>query len=167
MRHCFHCSKRACTIRVVAAFLLTFGWLFNIASVVSCNFVTVHDGLETDLELVYAMGLYTVQGKDGYCYVVNWSEFTRNVPYWTNRNMISARTCGSIAAFVGFMIMIFAWFLPCFPGGKRRFRLFSGPLALICCLLVSLRSCSAECIRPAESVVSISICFISLVSCFW
>jgi len=123
---------------LVAALLLTCGWALNVAAIASCEFVTLTNGLgTTEQDLVYALGLYTVQGSGGYCYVVNWNDFTQNIPYWTNRQMNSARICGAIAAFIGFIMMIVAWFLPCFGGAGRCIRITLASCAFISGILVS------------------------------
>lgn len=123
---------------LISAFLLTCGWALNVAAISSCRFVKVSNGLDAnDQDFIYAMGFYTVQGTDGYCYVVNWNDWTQNIPYWTNRRMNAARICGGVAAFLGFIFMIIAWFLPCFGGAGRCFRITIAVFALISGILVS------------------------------
>jgi hypothetical protein len=118
-----------------AAFLLLCGWALNVAAISSCRLVTFDNGIESGEGLLYAMGLYTVEGRDGYCYVVNWADWNANIQYWTDRRMTSARVCAGVAALIGFIIMIIAWFLPCFGGGGKCIRITVGIFAMISCIL--------------------------------
>jgi hypothetical protein len=121
---------------LVAAALLTCGWALNVAAISSCQFVNINSGLGANAnESFFAMGLFTVQGPDGYCYVVNWDDWTGNLPYWTNSRMNSARVCGTVAAFIGFTIMITGWFLPCFGGAGKCIRVTIASFAIISCIL--------------------------------
>jgi hypothetical protein len=111
----------------------------NVAAISSCQFVKISSGLGANAnDFFFAMGLYTVQGADGYCYVVNWDDWTENLPYWTNSSMNSARVCGTVAAFIGFTIMIMGWFLPCFGGAGKCIRVTIASFAIISCILVSI-----------------------------
>ena len=109
------------------------------AAISSCQFVNINSGLDANAnDAFFAMGLFTVQGPDGYCYVVNWDDWTGNLPYWTNSRMNSARVCGTVAAFIGFTIMITGWFLPCFGGAGKCIRVTIASFAIISCILVSI-----------------------------
>lgn len=123
---------------LVASLLLTAGWTLNVVAISVCNFVSTSSGLDNNEQLLYAMGFYTVQGRDGICYVVNWNDWSQNIPYWTNTAMTTARICGGVAALIGFIAMIFGWFLPCFGGGGRCIRITIAVCALISCILVCL-----------------------------
>lgn len=120
---------------LIAAILLTLGWALNVAAISTCRFVTVTGELDQADPIFYAMGLYTVEGSDGYCYVVNLNEWTDNLPFWADQRMNSARVCGGVAAFIGFVIMIMAWFIPCCGGCGRCFRVTIGSFAVVCCAL--------------------------------
>lgn len=137
-RACCDSSSPAVVMSFIAAFLLTFGWAFNVAAFSTCRFVSVSKGLFQDGELVTALGFYTIEGADGYCYVLNWNDWTQNIPYWTDKRMNSARICGGVAAFIAFVIMITSWFIPCCGGCGKGFRITIGFFAFVCSILAGL-----------------------------
>jgi hypothetical protein len=131
-----------------------------VAAISSCQFVNINSGLDANAnDAFFAMGLFTVQGPDGYCYVVNWDDWTGNLPYWTNSRMNSARVCGTVAAFIGFTIMITGWFLPCFGGAGKCIRVTIASFAIISCILVSI---TFVCVEDATLSLSIPCHIVSL-----
>mmetsp|Transcript_4784 Transcript_4784/g.10638 ORF Transcript_4784/g.10638 Transcript_4784/m.10638 type:complete len:259 (-) Transcript_4784:85-861(-) len=137
MGDCCDVSGRGGFATVMATLLLSIGWALNAAAIGTCRFVTV-DGLrdtdQADQTLVTAFGMYTFQGTDiygsSYCYLIEYTTFSSNLPFWTDPKMNSARITGGTAAFMTFCCMIFCWCALCcgclkIKGVRRALAFFS------------------------------------------
>lgn len=100
------CSKRSVCMGVVASCILTVAFGLNIASVLSCRLVNVESRND---ELIYAVGLYSVEGRNRYCTFVNWNDAIANVPYWADRRMNAARITSGIGLFMAFSLFCAMW----------------------------------------------------------